>query len=447
MTDRTSDHVLPLIKRLAARAALATLAALSIGTACGSAHALGGVVVDAATGLPIAHASVMGDGTWTLTNERGEFQLPQVSSLSARAAGYRRVTQASAPEGATTRVALPRFDPKALYLSAWGIGNAGLRDAALAVVQQTAANALVIDLKGDASIVPYPSAAWARAGLGAQSPVTVHDMAGVVASLHAQGLYLIARVVVFKDDRLADAHPEWAVHTATGAVWHDREDLAWIDPTRTQAWNFALDVAEEAARFGFDEVQFDYVRFPDATGLRFSAPDTEPIRVATITAFLDAARNRLAPFNVAVAADIFGYVCWNENDTSIGQQLEALIDHVDYLSPMLYPSGFSFGIPGYPQPVAAPYEIVHRTLKRALERTGVSALRFRPWLQAFRDYAFDRREFDADEIRAQINAAESLGTNGWMLWNAHNRYAAQGLGAEATSPAPAPAARPGESTR
>jgi hypothetical protein len=255
----------------------------------------------------------------------------------------------------------------------------------------------------------------------------VRDMAGMVDQLHARGLYLIARVVVFKDDRLADAHPEWAVRGTGGAVWHDQEELAWIDPFQTQAWRFSLDVAEEAAQLGFDEVQFDYLRFPDAGGLRFSQPDDEPGRIAAITGFLDAARNRLATYNIAIAADVFGYICWNENDTHIGQQLEALIRSVDVLSPMLYPSGFNFGIPGFTQPVAAPYEIVHRSLQRALQRTKVSGARFRPWLQAFRDYAFDRREFDADEIRAQINAAEASGTDGWMLWNAHNRYTAAGL--------------------
>jgi hypothetical protein len=413
------------------------LATLACALAWNSASALDGVVIDATTGQPVAQAQVVAGTASALTNAQGGFSLEaSADSLSARAPGYRRQVQPVSANEASTRIALTPFRPKALYLSPYGIGDAGLRGAALALTQQTELNALVIDLKGDRTIVPHPSAAYAAAGLGQQSPITVHDMAGLVAQLKARGLYLIARVVVFKDDRLADAHPEWAVRDAAGGVWHDREDLAWIDPFRSEAWGFALDVAEEAARFGFDEVQFDYLRFPDATGLRFSQPDTEPGRIAAINGFLDAARSRLAPYNVFTSADVFGYICWNENDTHIGQQLEAIIGHVDYLSPMLYPSGFSFGIPGYAQPVAAPYEIVHRSLQRALQRTGASPLRFRPWLQAFRDYAFDHREFNADEIRAQTEAAHTLGTDGWMLWNAHNRYSADGL-------KPAPVAAPG----
>jgi hypothetical protein len=228
------------------------------------------------------------------------------------------------------------------------------------------------------------------------------------------------------------------VHDAQGRLWKDREGLAWIDPFHREAWTYSLALAQEAAQLGFDEVQFDYLRFPDANGLNLSEPDTQEQRVAAINGFLDAARQRLAPFDVFVSADIFGYVAWNANDTHIGQQLESLAQHVDYLSPMLYPSGFSFGIPGHRDPVAAPFAIVAETLQRLLQRTALPGVRVRPWLQAFRDYAFDRRVFDADEIRAQIEATERLGTDGWMLWNPYNRYGAEGLEAEAAASSPRP---------
>lgn len=401
--------------------------------ACTAAAALDGAVIDAVSGQAIAGARVASGAHWTVTDVQGRFELPGTAEASARAAGYRRQSASPSTGGTSVRIALTPFHPKAVYLSVYGIGDAGLRRAALELAQRTEVNALVIDVKGDRSIVPFPSASYFAAGLGAQSPITVRDMGAMVRQLHERGLYLIARVVVFKDDRLADAHPEWAVRNAAGAVWRDREELSWIDPFHTDAWSFSLDVAEEAAQLGFDEIQFDYLRFPDANGLRFSQADDEPSRIAAITGFLDAARNRLATYNIPIAADVFGYICWNENDTHIGQQLEALMRHVDILSPMLYPSGFSFGIPGYPQPVAAPEEIVHRSLQRALQRTKVGGVRFRPWLQAFRDYAFDHREFDADEIRAQIKAADAAGTDGWMLWNARNQYTEAGL-----TPSPEP---------
>jgi hypothetical protein len=406
------------------------LAALA---AAGPARSLEGRVLDAATDQPLAQADVVVGGEALKTDAQGAFRVDgERRQVSARTRGYRRAAADAAASPVTLR--LERFVPKAVYLSAYGVGDAGLRGDALRLAAQTEINALVIDLKGDRSIVPYASAAYAAAGIGPQSPVTVHDMPRLVAELRAQGLYLIARIVVFKDDRLADAHPAWAVHERSGAVWHDREGLTWIDPLQRDAWAFSLGVAEEAAQFGFDEVQFDYLRFPDTAGLRFAEPLTEARRVEAITAYLQAARQRLARYNVFIAADVFGYVCWNENDTEIGQRLDALVPQVDYLSPMLYPSGFTFGIPGFREPVAAPYEIVRRSLQQTVQRTGMPALQLRPWLQAFRDYAFDHREFDADEIEAQIRAAEALGTDGWMLWNAHNRYSAAGLKTAAPAP-------------
>jgi len=277
----------------------------------------------------------------------------------------------------------------------------------------------------------FPSTLPERMGIPPQKIVPVRDMAALVYQLHQQGLYLIARIVVFKDLPLATANPRLAVRRVDGSVWHDREGLAWVDPFSPEVWRYNLDIAEAAARLGFDEIQFDYLRFPDSRGLVFSRPNTRINRVTAIGDFLQAARQRLMPYNVFLAADIFGYVCWNENDTAIGQQIEKLGGLVDYISPMLYPSGFTWGIPGDRNPVANPYATVERSLQRARERTGLPGVRFRPWLQAFRDYAFDRRVFGEQEIHAQIDAAESVGTDGWMLWNPRNQYQDVGPGPEA----------------
>ncbi len=158
-----------------------------------------------------------------------------------------------------------------------------------------------------------------------------------------------------------------------------------------------------------------------------SIENTEENRVKAISGFLAEAKKRLMPYNVFISADIFGYVSWNMNDTQIGQKLENLIHVIDYFSPMLYPSGFQFGIPGYRIPVANPHEIVYLSLKRSQERTKLEPIRFRPWIQAFRDYAFDRRYFTGKEIREQIDAAEKFGSHGWMLWNPKNQYTSEGL--------------------
>jgi len=249
----------------------------------------------------------------------------------------------------------------------------------------------------------------------------------LITSLRAKSIYTIARIVTFKDNPLALARPDLAVKTRNGSIWRDRERLAWTDPFKPEVRDYNIAVALEAARAGFDEIQFDYVRFPDAQGLAFSMPSTEESRIKTISGLLGEARKKRTLYNVFLAADIFGYVCWNLNDTGVGQRIEELMPHLDYISPMLYPSCFQYGIPGYRNPVAHPYEIVYRSLKKAQERTGLPSTRFRPWLQSFKDYAFDRRPFTGKEIRAQIKAAEDFGSNGWMLWNPRNVYSSDGL--------------------
>jgi hypothetical protein len=159
--------------------------------------------------------------------------------------------------------------------------------------------------------------------------------------------------------------------------------------------------------------------------------DTEENRLQAISGFLNEARQTLVSYNVFLSADIFGYVCWNLDDTGIGQRLQELAPELDYISPMLYPSAFQYGIPGYANPVAHPHEIVYLSLEEARKRTNLPTVRFRPWLQAFHDYAFDRRPFGAAEIGTQIDAAESFGADGWMLWDPHNVYSAAGLKPEA----------------
>lgn len=407
----------------------AALAAAHWLCAANPAAALSGRVVDGATGAAIAGATVT-FGDWVATTGiDGSFRIDgSGETLQVRAPGYlRSTTRAAGLSGAANKVPLQPFQPKALYLSFYGVGSSTIRDAALKLIRESRLNAVVIDVKGDRGGIPYPSAVPLAEQIGARKTTTVRDLAELIGSLRSEAIYTIARIVVFKDDPLAKARPELAVKRADGAGYRDREKLGWTDPFRRAVWDYNIDIAVEAARAGFDEIQFDYVRFPDAVGLRFAEPNTQPARIAAITGFLGEARRRLQPFNVFLAADVFGYVCWNRNDTQIGQRLEDLMAAVDYVSPMLYPSCFQFGIPKYRNPTRNPYEIVRLSLDQALQRTGVSPLRFRPWLQAFKDYAFDRRMFDADEVAAQIRAAEDFGSNGWMLWNPRNDYSDTGI--------------------
>jgi hypothetical protein len=388
-----------------------------------------GKVVDFFTGKPVKGALVTVNHDVVLTDENGIFTVnAALSKLAVRAPGYGRTEQTIIPlDNTPQEIKLIPFAPKALYLSFYGIGDRGLRESAIKLIDETELNTLVIDVKGDKGMIPYKSSVPLAAEVGAQRITTVREMVPLMKSLKEKGIYTIARIVVFKDNPLALAKPHWAVKTQSGEMWIDRENLAWVDPFNKEVWDYNINIAVEAAQNGFDEIQFDYLRFPDASAPRFSMPNTEENRVQAISGFLMEARRRLTPYNVFVSGDVFGYVCWNLNDTKIGQRLEDLAAHLDYLCPMLYPSGFQYGIPGYRNPVATPYEIIYLSLKRAQERTNLPSHRFRPWLQAFRDYAFDGRYFNDKEIMGQIKAAEGFGSHGWMLWNPRNSYSSAGL--------------------
>lgn len=382
-----------------------------------------GHIIDAVTGAPVQDAYVVADGRIAPAGPSGAFVLPADKSMFVRAPGYRAATLAPA-----NVIKLVPFKPRALYLTVYGIGSKTLRENALTLIREGAANALVIDLKGDRGIVPYPSTAAREMNPGARKITTISDLSALVRKLHGEGIYLIARIVAFKDDPLAAARPDLAIRHADGHPFQDREHMAWVDPFQPQVRNYDIALALEAARAGFDEIQFDYLRFPDtSTQFRLAQPSNSQSRVAAIAGFLADARQALVPYNVYLAADVFGYTCWNQGDTGIGQQIEKIAPNVDYLSPMLYPSGFQFGIPGVRNPVTNSYAIVRDSLDVAQTRLKISPKHFRPWLQAFRDYAFDKRLFGADEVAKQIRAADDFGSNGWMLWNAGNIYSGTGL--------------------
>ena len=401
-----------------------------------SALALDGKVLDAGTKKPVAGAMVTLNDTVIKTDEQGRYHFDDPTDMAslegkqvmARAIGYGRtsikVTAATAP---VADMLLTQQQVNGLYLSFYGIGSKELRHKATDLVDRTKLNALVIDIKGDRGMIPYPSKIALAQEIGARTVTTVRDMPAQLQELKDKGIYLIARIVTFKDDLLAKARPELAVKRADGRLFKDREGLSWVQPSSQEVWRYNIDIAVEAAAMGFDEIQFDYMRFPDTVGLKFAIENKEANRVAAISGFLGAAQERLKPFNVFLSADIFGYVAWNENDTYIGQTLDSVASKVDYLCPMLYPSGFMFGIPNYRNPVANSYEIVNHTLLEAIKRSNISPLRYRPWLQAFKDYAFDRRPFGAAEVSSQIKASEDAGSSGWLLWNPRNAYTDAGI--------------------
>jgi hypothetical protein len=338
-------------------------------------------------------------------------------------------------------VALAPKVVRAAYLTYYGVADKGIRDRVLELVVRTELNAVVVDVKGDRGLIPYRTAVPLALEAGAQGPVIIKDFDGLMASLKARNVYTIARIVAFKDNVLAQHRPDWAViDTRTGKPWLDNEKLAWVDPFREEVWDYAIAVAKEAVAKGFDEVQFDYVRFPTdgkLSAAKYSRPNNAQTRLPAIAGFLAKARRELGSTGAFLAADVFGYTAFNDNDTDIGQRVEELALHLDYICPMVYPSGYHRGIPGVRNPVAQPYEIVKESVRLTRKRAATLTVQVRPWLQDFRDYAFDKRIFGVNEIRAQIRGARDGGAVGFMLWNPKNDYTGGALAPKATATAKA----------
>jgi hypothetical protein len=405
----------------------------------GPARPMIGRVLDASSGAPLHGASVWAGPTEIVTDAEGRFGTPPVepgTPVWVKRPGYER-KKLTAGEAGNVTVKLDPHAVRAAYLTYYGVADRGIRQRVLDLVERTELNAIVIDIKGDRGFIPYRTAVPAAVDSGAMGPVNIKDFDDQLAAWKARGIYTIARIVAFKDNVRANARPDLAViDTRTGKPWTDRENLAWLDPFREENWDYIIAIAKEAAQKGFDEIQLDYVRFPTdgkLSAARYSQPNSAATRLPAIAAFLAKARREIGPTGAYLAADIFGYTAFNTNDTDIGQRIEEISVSLDYICPMVYPSGYHLGIPGVRNPVQNPYEIVKESVRLTRQRSQSIGAQVRPWLQDFKDYAFDRRIFGPGEVRAQIRGSVDGGGVGWMLWNPKNDYTAAALRPKTTA--------------
>ena len=254
-------------------------------------------------------------------------------------------------------------------------------------------------------------------------PGTYYDAKRAVRDVHAHGDYLIGRVVTFEDPVLSEKRPSLAVQNSDGTVWHNNAGLGWTNPYDHRVWAYNVDVAAAAAKAGFDEIQFDYVRFPsegDLSLIRYPGLHLQPMRL-TIPAFLQYARQRLHPLGVKVSADVFGLSA--TRDLGIGQLPRRVSSRVDAVYPMVYPSHYNAGEFGISRPDDSPGLVVSRSLadfRRALEGRRT---RMTPWLQAFSL----GRTYTLQDVRLQIAAARAHHTNGFLLWNPKGVYSPAAL--------------------
>jgi hypothetical protein len=303
-------------------------------------------------------------------------------------------------------------------------------DGLIALVEQTELNALVIDVKDDRGDLLWPMEAAAKFNPPANGKPALRDVGPLVRRLRERNIYLIARVVTFKDPAFARAHPERTImDPAAGVPYRSSDGLMWASPHDRVFRDYNLGIAREAAAAGFHEIQFDYIRFPDVSRsrkLNYRNPAGES-KARAIQSFLIEARNVLAPMRVYLAADVFGLVCTTVDDMNIGQYWEAVSNVVDYICPMMYPSHYGNQVYGLRVPDLEPYAVVNRGLEDALKRNRnlATPAELRPWLQAFTaSWLKEHRRYGVAEVKAQIKAAADHGLDSYLIWNPANRYEA-----------------------
>jgi hypothetical protein len=317
---------------------------------------------------------------------------------------------------------------RALYLNAWAAGSARKLQRLIAIANQTEINAFVIDVK-EGGEVSYASGVKLARDAGAVRNY-IGDVRAMLRLLKQHDIYPIARIVVFKDPVLAKARPVFAVRDRTGALWYDNKKTAWVDSFDKRVWDYNIELAREAVALGFAEVQWDYVRFPDAPR-SYLARAVWPAQNGRtkpdgIREFLLYGRERLADLKVPVTADVFGLTVSTKGDMGIGQQWEKMVDAVDVILPMVYPSHFIRGNYGLSNPNAAPYRTIRRSMEDAIARSKLvpNAAIIRPWLQAF---TLGPPRYGPAHVRAQIEAVYDAGLTDWVLWSPGSNYNAAAL--------------------
>ncbi len=370
-------------------------------------------------GEGLAGARVLLGDESVLTDGSGGFSLERAvpGALRVERPGWFAAEVNWSGDDLIADVELQPMTIRGLHVGGVTLGSSDAWEEILTIADETVVNALVVDLKDESGRVYYNSNVEFAREIGAVQPTFELEL--VVAEMAQRDLYAIGRIVTFQDPLAARARPSMAATDTSTNAPYQKNGQYFLDPTDVFAREYALDLAAEACAAGLDEIQFDYVRYPDgfSDAVVFDGGSSQEARVAAISEFLMEARDRLHPLGCAVAADIFGFITSVSGDGGIGQQFDQLVEVADVVSPMIYPSHYSAGWFGYNVPNNNPGPVVAGALTDGLERADGPAI-VRPWLQDF--------FYDSSQVRAQIEEAESRSV-GWMLWNAASRFQTDAL--------------------
>ncbi len=345
---------------------------------------------------------------------------------------------------------------RALYMSQCAASSNSFRKHILSLADDTEINALVIDVKDFTGTVSFPRTSE-REDILQGSGCTVKDMQDFIDTLHRHGIYAIARITVFQDPLYTKVHPELAVQSKSrNAPWKDNKGLSFVDVGVRKFWDYIVAISHEARDLGFDELNYDYVRYPSdgpMSDVHFVHSDYSQ-RALELEKFfryltLKVRQPDATGYIPVLSVDLFGMTTTNKDDLTIGQVMERATPYFDYIAPMTYPSHYPRGFNGYTNPNENVYGVIDYSLKKAVARlhsttTSIGSLAYtrigtstpmifkkpqrnaqtlRPWLQDF-DYG---GIYDAKKVRAQIQATYDNGIYSWMLWDPANKYTREAL--------------------
>lgn len=403
--------------------------------------------------------SVQNPETESSTGGEGSGEFSETPVQEAGETGQTEENDGALPIGGRVKV-------KGIYVTGNMAGTSNM-DNLISLVDRTELNTMVIDIKNDEGRVVYQMDSPMVSALGSAQKL-VADMPALVQKCREHGIYLIGRIVAFKDPFLAENRPDLALHNQDGSIFRDKSGLAWVNPYSREVWEYLMEISGQAVAVGFDEIQFDYIRFSTDSGMSkvdFGPEAAGRDKEGTITEFTAYAAQELHQLGVPVSADVYGIIIDSELDASIvGQDYYEMAKYLDYISPMVYPSHYGPGNLGLAVPDAQPYETIYRSMSASREvlagmrkdvngqqvsgndvsgngisGNGIPSPRdmepaeeiradVRPWLQDFTaPWVPGHIKYGPEEIRAQIQAVYDAGYEEWILWNASNRYTEGGL--------------------
>ena len=367
------------------------------------------------------------------------FTVPNILPLSYSSSADSASLQSAAPEEKKTFIVTHKETPepvKAIYMTQCVAGTPSIRDGLVRLIEDTELNSVVIDIKDYSGTVVFESGhplLKDTVGAGCRAP----DIREFISTLHEKGIYVIGRITVFQDPYYTKLRPDLAVKrlSDTDAVWKDYKGLSFIDVGAKEFWDYIVAIGEESYALGFDELNFDYIRFPSDGNMNdvyypFSEemitidPDTG--KAKALREFFAYLQNSLQPTGAKLSADLFGMTMTNPDDLNIGQILEYAAPYFDYIAPMVYPSHYPRGFNGWENPNEHVYGVVNFSMQKGVERmimASTTPSKLRPWLQDF-DYG---GIYGTEEVQAQMQATYDAGLTSWMLWDPSNRYTKDAL--------------------